>query len=386
MAFGPFKQKSFQNNQSQGGSDAQDDFDQSLNDHDARIQDFLNQIMNPVPAFAPPPVNDPGNGLGPMVQLSDDGALSPVQSAHHNGGGGGGTGGTTTSTSPSPTSTLAGSATGLQFNLIWDSSVSGAPSAFKSDVVSVAQYYSSLFSNREVINIQVGYGEVGGQSLPSGALAASMSNGYLTNYATIYNGLQKDKSSSTYQATADASLSASVDPTHGGQFFITSAEAKAQGLVSATGTGVDGYIGLGVNNYSFNQSQIGANQFDATGAIEHEISEVMGRIGSVGAEFGSNIYTPLDLFRYSSAGVHDTVAGPGYFSTNGGVTNLGTYNDPTQGGDATDWTSSLVGDSYGFAYLGKPLVVSPTDIVEDAVLGYNMTSTAQTATKTLGLA
>ena len=63
----------------------------------------------------------------------------------------------------------------------------------------------------------------------------------------------------------------------------------------------------------------------------------MGRFGSVGTELGSGVYTPLDLFRYTSSGVRDLTVGPAspYFSINNGATNLGTYNNPASGGDAS---------------------------------------------------
>ena len=52
-------------------------------------------------------------------------------------------------------------------------------------------------------------------------------------------------------------------------------------------------------------------------------------------------YSPMDLFRYSSPGVRSL--GPGgtgstaYFSTNNGVTNLGTWNNNPNNGDVGDW-------------------------------------------------
>ena len=248
--------------------------------------------------------------------------------------------------------------------------------------IAAATLYTQEFSNSEVINIDVGYGEVGGSQLPSGALAASESYGYMENYATVRSALQRDASSSTWQAAAVPSS----DPTNGGSFFVSTAEAKALGQVSGYGTAVDGYIGLSSQYpFSYSQSAIASNQFDAIGALEHEISEVMGRVGSVGALFGPNVYTPLDLFRYSNPGARDLTPGPGYFSVDSGNTNLGTYNDPNHGGDASDWIPSLVGDSYGDGYPGMAAAVSPTDLIEDSVLGYRMTPLALGSTKTPGL-
>jgi hypothetical protein len=167
------------------------------------------------------------------------------------------------------------------------------------------------------------------------------------------------------------------------------AEAKALGVIpggAPSSTSLDGYIGI-TSAYPLEYNQTASSgTYDATGIAEHEISEIMGRIGSEGQLIGSGIYTPLDLFRYSGVNVRDLAPGPGYFSIDGGATNLGTYNNPLAGGDASDWTPSLIGDSYGFGYSGHTAVVSPTDILENAVLGYHLTQAGATATQTLGLA
>ena len=89
-----------------------------------------------------------------------------------------------------------------------------------------------------------------------------------------------------------------------GNFFVASAEAKALGLVKATTSGVDGYIGLGVSSiyYPASGGHISPSQYDAVGVAAHELSEVMGRTGMLGAALGgkTNVYTPLDLFRFTA--------------------------------------------------------------------------------------
>ena len=147
---------------------------------------------------------------------------------------------------------MVGNAGGLQFNLIWDSSVSAAPAGFESAAIDAALLYTQYYSNPEVINVHIGYGEVDGYALGQGALGESMSYGYLDSY-----------------------------------------------------------------------SQVLSN----------------------------------------------------------GKTNLGQYNNPRNGGDASDWIPTLRGDSYGSGYAGYSAVVSPTDIFENAVLGYHMMpSTASSIT------
>jgi hypothetical protein len=365
--------------------------DQGANISGFDFADFfsLNHFGN-LSAFAPDPhANGPSNhgsgDQGQLVLLDDDGHLSPVSSSA--------AGGSSTHSltffrfGGTPAPTLVGSAGGLQFNLIWDSSVASAPAGFESAAIYAASLYTQYYSNPEVINVHIGYGEVDGYRLGQGALGESMSYGYLDSYSQVLSELKGDAGSSTWAAQADSSLPA-ADPTNGGSFFVSTAEAKALGQISGYGTATDGYIGLSsIYPFDYTPNTTPAfNQYDAVGTFAHELSEVMGRVGSVGSIFGANIYTPLDLFRYSSAGTRDLTAGPGYFSINNGTTNLGTYNNPQNGGDASDWIPTLQGDSYGSGYSGVRAVVSPTDIIENAVLGYHMTQAAVNYTKTPQLA
>lgn len=168
-----------------------------------------------------------------------------------------------------------------------------------------------------------------------------------------------------------------------GNFFVASAEAKALGLVKATTSGVDGYIGLGVSSiyYPASGGHISSSQYDAVGVAAHELSEVMGRTGMLGAALGgkTNVYTPLDLFRFTAPGKPDTTPGTGYFSTNLGRTSLMAYNNPSNGGDASDWAGGWgsAADAYNaFGRPGAASVLSSADLLEDAVLGYQLAPTA----------
>ena len=117
---------------------------------------------------------------------------------------------------PSPTnSTLVGPAGGLQIDLVWDVSVSSAPSGFTSAAIAAATEYTTMFSNPETITINVGYGEVGGSALYSGNLAQSQFYGTYETYASVHSALLGDAGSSSYQAQADSTLG-STDPTNGG--------------------------------------------------------------------------------------------------------------------------------------------------------------------------
>jgi autotransporter passenger strand-loop-strand repeat protein len=264
---------------------------------------------------------------------------------------------------------------GLSINITYDSSVTTASNAaaIEGAVAAAVQFIENTFTNPITLNIDVGYGEINGSPIASGALAQSkFTNGISENYAAVRAALSAGAISAD-QIAAVAGLPAS-DPTGGGSFRLTRAEAKALGLLAgASDNVVDGYVGLSsAASFTFDPNNRGvAGEHDAIAAFEHEITEVMGRLGSLGQGFGANVYSPLDLFRYASPGVRDLVYGPGYFSIDG-QTLLTAYNNPSNGGDPTDWIPALVGDSFGDGYTGVASLVGATDVEEMNVLGYDV--------------
>ena len=328
-----------------------------------------------------------GSHLGNEYLINDAGYVSAVHGPtahstikHH-------------ASSFAPAATLV-SSTGsdLEINLVWDSSVANAPTGFAQAVIDAAKLYVVDFPRPtdaggiEKINIRIGYGEIAGTGLASNALGESESYGYLTNYATVTNALHQE----------GYVFKASNEPTNG-QFFVTSAEVKAFGLIAPTSTATDGFVGfstLSGTGYSWNfNANVGvantgtwSTQFDLEAVAWHEISEVMGRIGMEGQVFnGAHTYTPLDLFNFRSPGVLALSPSSGYFSINNGATSLGAYNNSARnGGDIADWASNA--SPFQSATLGLPLghydaydaftfgglngAVSSSDIAEVASLGY----------------
>ena len=261
-------------------------------------------------------------------------------------------------------------------------------------VIDAAQYYASQFSNKETVSINVGYGEINGDQVS--ALSESESVAYLTDYATITNALAA-KDGFTFAATNEPMNSL---------FAITSAEAKTLGIVPPA-TSLDGYIGfntLSGTGLSWNLAHTptgqntgtGLSQLDLQSAALHEISEVLGRIGTEGTisvtDPNNNpipIYTPLDLFNFAGTGTLALSPSGGYFSTDNGHTNLGWFNNnAAYGGDIADWASypspflagthglpagPIVTDAFGaFAYLGANGDISTSDLQEMAALGYTL--------------
>jgi hypothetical protein len=285
---------------------------------------------------------------------------------------------------PVPASTLIGQAGGLRINLEWDSSVASAPEGFMHAIETAAAFYTKMFTNNVVLNIAVGWNEFGGRSMDAGSVAESFNYGNATtDYQSLRSALLADASHSQIQAQADSTLPQSVAA--GDVFWEPTAQQKALGLLDPNASGLDGAMGLSsAYRYSFSQDEIGRGTYDAVGEAEHELSEIMGRVSYLTTSSPQEL-TALDLFTYNSPGVRGL---PGYFSIDGGKTNLGTFNYPaTNGGDPFDWSTAAAGDAYAaFATTGVREKVSSTDLAVDTVLGWNLSAVGQKATTTLGLA
>ncbi len=261
---------------------------------------------------------------------------------------------------------------GLKIDVIYDTSVAGAPAGFKTTVADAVDYLESLIWTPITITIDVGYGEIGGDPL-DGNLGESESTGIDVSYRTLRSALLA-RTATSDEIAAAASLPSS-DPTGGGTFYLAYAEAEALGLSSGPGTGAAvGAIGLS-STLPFTYGTTNAvtpDTYDAFGVVEHEVTEVMGRSDELDSDRDGN-YTPLDLFRYSSPGERDLTPAAGSFSVNG-TDLLALFNDPSNGGDSGDWATSVPNDSFdAFSDEGTVNPVSPTDLRVMDVIGYTPT-------------
>lgn len=279
----------------------------------------------------------------------------------------------TKSTTDTTTTTTSGtnSTSKLVINISWDSSVSSAPSGFTTAVMNAAQYLESQISDPVTINIAVGYGEVGGQTLGSSTLGASGSYEYAYSYSTIVNAL---KANATTSIDQNVLTYLGTTPPVNGNFYLTSAQAKSLGLIGSTNSGIDGFAGFSSSlPFTYNDANgVASGTYDFNGTVIHEFTEIMGRVMDVG--YNSN-YTLFDLLHYSAPGVRDfsgSVAG--YFSPDGGTTNMGQLNIAS-GGDPGDWSSAVANDSYdAFATSGVVNAVSSNDLAVLDALGWNPNS------------
>ena len=116
-----------------------------------------------------------------------------------------------------------------------------------------------------------------------------------------------------------------------GTLELTPAQAIGLGLpLTFSDGGVEGYVGFSSTlPFSYaNGVTPAANQYYFIGVVEHEVTEIMGRVSLLNQQ--PSAYSVMDLYRYKANGVRDLSAGAAgslstaYFSIDNGVTRLGT--------------------------------------------------------------
>jgi hypothetical protein len=191
-------------------------------------------------------------------------------------------------------------------------------------------------------------------TMPAGFGRSSfgLETGY--TYSQIRQALIDDQNAAPSPTGAISLLSLPVDdPTNGGQFFLTSAQAKALKLIPDD-TENDGTFFFTTRvDWTFDPNNRAVEgKFDFISNAIHEVSEIMGRIDGISDL--SNGYSINDLFRYSAPGVRDLQNDRnGYLSIDGGVTNLATF---AQDGDLEDYAFDPMnpGEPFGPQLPGTP--------------------------------
>jgi hypothetical protein len=261
----------------------------------------------------------------------------------------------------------------LIINVTYDSSVSAAPVGFTAAIQYAVNFLEAVLTNPVTLNIDVGWGEIDGQTVGASYLGESLeSSAPAYTYTQVRNGLI------AAGASAAVTTLPTSDPTGGGNFDLGTADAKALGLLAANSTAIDGWVGFysGPGTFTFNPNDRAVSgEYDFIGIALHEITEVMGRDADLGYGSFPDSYTALDLFRYSAPGVRDLTAGGrhsiAYFSIDGGNTNLDNFNtDPS--GDYGDWADSAGNDSFlAFSNSGVENAVTSADLQVMEAIGWD---------------
>lgn len=246
----------------------------------------------------------------------------------------------------------------MQIDFAYDPSVASAPAGFTAALAYAAGVLDTLIANPITVTIQVGWNEIGGVGLGAGDVAdGGPLGGTGMTYAAVVAALRTNVTDPAAQPML-SSLPAAA-PSQIGTYYVTPAQEKVWGLMSANSIELDGKVGFGSGfNYSFNpDNQAAPGLLAFIGIAEHEITHALGRIYGDG---------PLELVNYSAPGVYAKPNTGGYFSVDGGNTNLGQFNG-IPNGDSADWAASASGDS--FDYVTNPGVAGVITASDRALLG-----------------
>lgn len=253
---------------------------------------------------------------------------------------------------------------GLVFNIAYSAAVQANAdfSAIQTGISFVANEFSGLYSDNVTLNFEIDQATgVLGQSLFSNAY-------YRGSYANVRAALAADSTSAADAiAVGNMAVSAPIGP-GANEWYVTSAQAKAIGLLVGSNSASDGNYTFGSDSglFDFDRSDgISAGKYDFIGTTEHEFSELMGRVSQLTNQgFGYNLF---DTFRYTAAGVRnfsDTACSV-YYSIDGGTTNQKDYNC-VAGADVQDWASGVPSDP--FNAFGSPGVVNALNALDAQVM------------------
>ena len=236
----------------------------------------------------------------------------------------------------------------MNLNVSYDpNTLNNAPAAFFSAINYVRNFFDSLFTNNVTVNVEIGYGTFPLDNSIVPALGESEQN-HVTSlgYSELVQHLVNEGAPGSGTLSASSPIS--------GVLLTGSAEEKALGFVG-TSNSLDGWVGIASDatvtqqtggSWSFSPTAVpGSNQYYLVGVLEHEITEVMGRLSYLDQP---GQYGVLDLYRFAAPGIQQTGTGsPAYFSLDGGTTNLATFNNSQlAAGDLGDWAVNVGADAF----------------------------------------
>ncbi|HEV2531510.1 NF038122 family metalloprotease [Phenylobacterium sp.] len=266
---------------------------------------------------------------------------------------------------PVSSETVTAVGSGLVFQNTYEP---GVTDGYRAAVLTAETYLQSHISNSVTIQVDWVFDAVDKDFAATNSFSAGV-----VGYSALKAAL------SAHASSSDDLLSVAglptLDPSGGARFIIPVAQAHALGFLTAP-VDFDVQVTLGSGDvWSFGD--------DAVAAIVHELSEgAFGRVGSLGKGAGAPHWAPMDLFRFSLAGVRDYTGGADgiatYFGVDGAhvVPDLQFHNsvDPTgvsDHQDLADWDNTF-DDAFGPGGGGSFNHVSNTDLQILDVLGWDL--------------
>ena len=268
-------------------------------------------------------------------------------------------------------------ASALTIAPLFDSSITSAADAAQLEgaIADAAGVISSLYTNAGVVRIV--FSQAAGSFLGE-SQSASYGLSY-ANYTADLTSTSKSEPGNVILSSAVANLASGNKPGTGGSVIMTSTDGRiALGVardtpcfssnstyVSGCNQPYDGVVTISTS-YALNYGSTAvAGQYSAVDIVEHEVNEILGGggQGSVLNAIADNIAAyqndvgVLDLYRYLAPGVSSfSTAGSasGYFSIDGGQTNIVFFNQNSSG-DYGDFNTS---DNVQSAFSGPGILAT----------------------------
>ena len=266
-------------------------------------------------------------------------------------------------------------ASGLKINYTNDSSNSwnSAPAAYTTILNKAIADLCSWIANPVTLNIQVGYGTSAGSSM-TGLGETFVSYAGTGTYAALISALNAQPTDAV-KTSAYPTLPGSAPG--GSIVVITSAQAAALGFSQSNPDFQSGWKTSGFDTTHTDGSFCTSGLYSLYGAIQHELTEGMGRQSLVSLYPTEIMMT--DLLSFSGSGAHSyTTSGLRYFSSNNGVTNSGTYNQSAGTGDLGDWTNATASPFDVDGTTGLAGTPRQQDLQIMAAIGWTLTAAGRT--------
>ena len=252
--------------------------------------------------------------------------------------------------------------TGLVINVSYDPSVTSNPNAAQIEGAVAAEVgvFENLIATPLTLNINVGWGEVGGAALPTGALSSRSAD-----QSTTYD---LDTVQTAYQNHV---IVADPTPNYGYDPNVTLPTASAIALGLATNAPIAASLGFSSTaNWDFSGGPtIAAGAYDFQGVLANEVGAVLGRVANpTGGPWLA------EYFRYAQPS-YTPVQVVGQLSLDG------TYFSPDQGetrgpdylANSADWLESSSGpDAFATPVTGAVLPISQADLEELRAIGLTL--------------
>lgn len=247
----------------------------------------------------------------------------------------------------------------------FDPDMVDAPAGFEAALNKIATtILDPLILDPINVTIEVGFGSINGATIAAGigGEGGPSAKGITLFANQVLTSLNTHSNSVTQGELPLLPANVGVQAPTG---FISSAQMAALGITNTSTVLVDGYIGFGANyDWSLDNNPLGPNQVSLTTVTVHEVTHALGRI------YGDEA---MRFVQYTSPGVLAPAAGGGYFSLDGGKTNLGAFDTAT---DTTDWANAP-GDMFNLVtHPGEVTTVTPVDRKLLAALGFNVAQPA----------